>query len=445
MFLMLVGFASIGAYAWFFIHYMDEIFERSRVHPLWTWAGTLFSLSAYAVVILMEFHQLGLLLMMAGMLLTTRFMYRMNRVQRLYASTVYVFAVYSSRGIIVSIFAIVQHESIGQVLSGPYYYPILTLSVLLSLTLNRLLRLKLAPDDLAKHLVNNSSQLLIVSIFLLTQTFYLLLINNGRFLSLSEHYWFSVLYIASCLISKAGFVVIIYHTLKVSLLLHYERQTFILQEQLTRQVNHYQSYQEFTKSFRNFKHDYIHMMGSVKTFLNAGEQEKAVQLMDDIYDTMQKTVHIHKTYSNHVMLDAVLQDAANACKCAKIVFSATLHLPERLPLSDLGMIRLFTNLLSNGVEACAGMEPTADRFLHVNGFTLDEWIYVEVTNSFNGHLKQINGKLATTKSNGEFHGMGLTIVADIVRSVGGFILIEPDFSKFRFVVKLHIPLATEKV
>ncbi len=439
MLFMIMAFAAIGFYSMMYIRYMDELFERAHSHSLGGWAGSLFSLLIFFLVITMGFHRFGLLIMMAGMLVITRFLYRMNRIQMIYASSLYVFAVFSSRGIVVSIFSLAQQKSIGQVLTERYYYLILFLAVVLSISINWILRVKLAPDDLGKHLINNSSQLLIVAIFLLTQIFYLLLINNGRFLAL-EGNWFSVLYLASCLISKGGFVLIIYHTLKVSILLQYEHKTLLLQEQLNRQMNHYRSYQDFTKSFRVFRHDFIQMMSGVKSLLQSGEQEKAIRLMDEIYDTMRSKVHIHNMYANHMLLDAILQDTANICKNREIEFIATLHLPDQLPLGDLETIRIFSNLLSNSVEACTIMEPSAKRFLRINGASINGWMFVEIVNSFNGLLKQVKGKLVTTKSNKDYHGMGLSIVEEIVQSVGGFILIDPHVEKRVFVVKLHIPL-----
>ena len=436
---MIMAFSAIGFYTIIYIKYMDELFDRIRPHSLWGWAASLFSLLIYILITIMGFHRFGLLIMMAGMLVITRFLYRMSRIQMIYTSSLYVFAVFSSRGIIASIFSLAQHKSIGQVLTEKYYYLILFLAVILSIAINWILRLKLAPDDLSKHLVNNPSQLLIVAIFLLTQIFYLLLINNGRFLTMAGS-WFTVLYLASCLISKAGFVFIVYHTLKVSILLQYEHKTLLLQEQLNRQINHYHAYQDFTKSFRVFRHDFIQMMSGVKSLLQGGEQEKAVRLMDEIYDTMRNNVRIHNMYANHMLLDAILQDTANVCKNREIEFTATLHLPDQLPLGDLEIIRIFSNLLSNSVEACTNMEPSAKRFLRINGASINGWMYVEIVNSFNGLLKQVNGKLATTKTNKDFHGVGLSIVEEIVQSIGGFILIDPNVDKKMFIVKLHIPL-----
>lgn len=92
----------------------------------------------------------------------------------------------------------------------------------------------------------------------------------------------------------------------MSELLEYELHTKRLQEQLDRQVSHYKSYKKFTESYRIFKHDYKDMMSTVKTLIKNKENEKAVNLLDEIHDTMQKNVQMHKTYSDNVLLDAIL-------------------------------------------------------------------------------------------------------------------------------------------
>ena len=53
------------------------------------------------------------------------------------------------------------------------------------------------------------------------------------------------------------------------------------------------------------------MMNSMKTLLHNKEYERAIRMFDDIHDTMQQDAQIYKAYSDNVLLDAILQDAAN--------------------------------------------------------------------------------------------------------------------------------------
>ncbi len=128
---------------------------------------------------------------------------------------------------------------------------------------------------------------------------------------------------------------------KVVELLEYELHTRKLQEQLSRQMRHYQAYRKFTESYRIFRHDYKNMMTSVKVLMNNNEYEKAARMLDDIQDTMQREVLIHKTYSDNILLDAILQDAANACGEKSIRFSAHALLPKDVRMSELDIVRIF--------------------------------------------------------------------------------------------------------
>ena len=105
-------------------------------------------------------------------------------------------------------------------------------------------------------------------------------------------------------------------------------------------------------------------------------------MLDDIHDTMQRDVLVHKAYSNNVLLDAILQDAANTCEEKSIRFSAVAHLPENISITDLDIVRIFSNVINNAIEACnkvSGPEP----FIEITSSGNPDWATIEVSNSFN--------------------------------------------------------------
>jgi sensor histidine kinase regulating citrate/malate metabolism len=238
-----------------------------------------------------------------------------------------------------------------------------------------------------------------------------------------------------------GFLVTGYlltNALRVSTLMEYELHTRLLQEQLTRQIRHYQSYQKYIESYRKFRHDYPDMMASIRNLLRNQENAKAIQLMDAIYKTMQNDILIHKNYSNHVVLDAVLQDTANTASEHHIAFSATVHIPANTALTDLDMIHVFANITNNAIEACLKV-PEWKRRIEISSSGDEDWTFIEITNPFDGELLWQDGILETTKENREFHGLGVRLIKDILEKVGGLILIEPDPEKKIFKTKLLIP------
>ncbi|AEG59861.1 sensor histidine kinase [Desulforamulus ruminis] len=438
--MQLLGLASLIIYDVFVLLYFKKMFPPKRSHWLFYLAAVAINIGIAIPSYLLLDHRFAVYLIMGSIMLAFHLLFYGNWLQILYAGSLYMFSLYSSRGIIFSIYAFVLHTSIKDVLQQEtYYITIFALAVLLSILFSLFIRKVIVPDTSARHLLYNKEQLRFVVVYLFIQLVFLTLINDGRFHDEIRQSWLSSLYLISCIISKL-WLLVLYHTTKVSELLEYELHTRQLQEQLSRQMRHYQSYRKFTESYRAFRHDYKSMMTSMKTLLYSQEYEKAARMLDDIHDTMQRDVLVHKAYSNNVLLDAILQDAANTCEEKSIRFSAVAHLPENISITDLDIVRIFSNVINNAIEACnkvSGPEP----FIEITSSGNPDWATIEVSNSFNELLWK-DGELETTKESKDFHGFGLRIIKETIEGLGGLIFIEADQEKRIFKIKLCIPKAS---
>ena len=359
--------------------------------------------------------------------------------QILYAGSIYTFSLYSVRGIIFSIYSLVSHTSIKNVLQQKNYDDIIfMLTVLFLIFYNMVIRKFLFPEKKIKCLLRNQSQLKFVDIYLFFQWMFLTLINDGRYHDDIRQLWFSSLYLGSCILSNLWLQVILLHAAKISELFEYELFTHQLQEQLSRQMRHYQSYRKYTESYRAFRHDYEKLMASIKSLLRRQKYNKAIKMLDDIHDTMQKSVQIHKNYSDNMILDAILQDTADACEEKNIRFQAHAHLPESVPMEDLDIIRVFSNITDNAIEACNKVS-NSQRFIEMTSNSTQDWTIIEVSNSFDGDLLIVGDNLSTTKEDKDFHGLGLQIIRETIEGMGGLVFIEPDSDKKIFKIKVCIP------
>ena len=359
--------------------------------------------------------------------------------QILYAGSIYTFSLYSVRGIIFSIYSLVTHTSIKNVLQQKNYDEIIfLLTVLFLIFYNVLIRKIYFPEKRIKCLLRNQSQLKFVDIYLFFQWMFLTLINDGRYHDDIRQLWFSSLYLGSCILSNLWLQVILIHAARISELFEYELFTHQLQEQLSRQMRHYQSYRKYTESYRAFRHDYEKLMASLKSLLRRQKYNKAIKMLDDIHDTMQKSVQVHKNYSDNMILDAILQDTADACEEKNIRFQAHAHLPESVLMTDLDIIRVFSNITDNAIEACNKVSDS-QRFIELSSNSTQDWTIIEVSNSFEGDLLIVGDNLSTTKEDKDFHGLGLQIIRETIEGMGGLVFIEPDSDKKIFKIKVCIP------
>lgn len=375
--------------------------------------------------------------LMAAMMLITFLLFHCNWVQVLFVGVFYMFTLYSSLGVIVSLHSMILHVSINQVIQKDVHEVVFIQAVLLSISLILFFRNVVLSDARIKHLFNNKGQLKFIVGYLCIQLVYLTLINDGLFREVNQS-WFSSLYLLSCIISKLWFMFVVNHTARVTELLDFELHTHQLREQLSRQVRHYQAYQRFTESFQIFRHDYEQFMAITKSLLSKQEYHKAEQMLDTMQDCMEKEISIHKTYSNNVILDAILQDAANLSNEKGIDFNAYIHLSEKVTISDLNLVRIFSNLIENAIEACEKVTDS-NGFIEINSKQTDVWQVIEVVNSNTSKLVMRNGVPQTTKPDKDYHGFGFMIVKTTIEELGGQAFIEQDSSKQTFKLTLCIP------
>ncbi|MCM3042285.1 GHKL domain-containing protein [Paenibacillus motobuensis] len=423
--------------------YFRRVLPAKREHWGYYAISITLNLGIGVISSVFNLYNIGIFMFTAAMVVSFYLLFQVSRLQIFFMASLYFFLIDTSRGILVSIYVILYGDSINNIMRPAIsYHTLLGLSVLTSALLYLLLGRRITPASKMKQLVNNQEQLKLVVIYLFILLTYIRFINTGHFMEIRLS-WFSVLYGLSCIISKLGLYFVLHHTIRVSSLLEYEWYSRQLQEQLERQIQHYHAYQNFIEGFRSFKHDYKSLMGSVKLLLQNQETEKAIKLIDEIQDTMQRNILEYKMYSDHVLLDAMLQDAANFCEQNHISFSALLPMPERIGLKDMDAVRVFSNLFKNAIEACSKLPDRSKRFVKITGHTSPDWVYVEVMNSFHGEIKTRHGKLRTTKPDKDSHGVGLRNVTEIIEGLGGMLLIDIDQKKEIFTVRLHIPRMAE--
>lgn len=415
--------------------YFRRHFPEKRRHWIYYVIAIAVSITAYQFNI----YRTRVFAIMISFMLELKLLFKMDFLRILHGGSAYALVIYSSRGITVSVFSIILRKSVNDMLQRDFYYYIISsIALVIAIGFLMLVKKTIAPDEQIKPLFPDTRQVKFIVSCQLVILIYIILLNYGHFFNINA-LWFSVLYLVSCLINMGLMSLIWSNAVQLTNLLEYELHTKRLQEQLDRQVSHYKSYKKFTESYRIFRHDYNDMMSAVKTLIKNNEKGKAVNLIDEIHDTMQKNVQMHRTYSDNVLLDAILHDAANTCEDHNIRFSATLHLLGGMVLSDLNIVRVSTNIINNAIEACEKAPYASDKFIEVSGSVNPDWCFIEIANSFSGEIKYLDGELVTTKKDKDYHGFGLMTVKNVIEDVGGMILIDVNQEKKIFTLKLHIP------
>lgn len=99
-----------------------------------------------------------------------------------------------------------------------------------------------------------------------------------------------------------------------------------------------------------------------------------------------------------------------------IPFRAQLDLPESLPVDEIDMCLVLSNLLENALEASLRTVP--DRRLRVTAYLhAERLLLIEVENAFDGEVMEKGGVFRSSKRKG--NGVGIRSVRHIAEKTGG--------------------------
>lgn len=429
-----------------FLLYHRRNFLLKRNHLIFFLVSAVINWSFSATWGLAISSHYGVLALLLIVLLELKGLYQMNPMQLLFESGYFVAVLYWGRGIVLPVFALILNHSVQWVRQDKFYSPIAwILSLCVILVYNMLFRHFIAPKAKVETFYRSNEQIRFVAIFQVCLLGYLLFINLGRYY-MADLTWYNMACIISCIICFAAQGLLVSWGIRTSFLLKYELHTELQQQQLERQLRHYKAYQKYIESFRALKQDYNYMITSVKSLLSIGEYQKAISLLDTILDKSQKQVPVQHSYSNNILLDALLQDTADRCKEQSTQFSANVYLPIGHNISETDIVRMFTNLFNYAAEACAKVTSDSERFISIRSRFVSHngWLKIETENSFHGKVLIRNGIPESTKPNRDFHGLGLSIINETATKLGGIMVIDVDQKKMIFRTTLLLPVNIQR-
>lgn len=425
-------------YTSFMIYLQNLLGIQGKSKWLYLLSTLILILAVYGVAGSSRIYWLSLPFGVGVMMIGLRLSARLSWIQAAYCANLCILSAYSFRGMFTALSAFLLQKRQGDLLlHTDFYYAVSIFAVPATLGFFLLVRKRIFTDQQIKRLLEHSEQLKNIVAYEVMVMIYFTIVNQGRYFSPNVS-WFTGISLGASILTLGALFYSTYQSIKAIELMEYKWRSKALQEQFTRQLKHYEAYEEFTESYRTFKHDYRALMHSLKTLIARNENEQAIQLMESIDDSIQSQGNKFRTYSDNAVLDAMLHDLTNICKENQISLSMKVFAPYNARLSLLDAVRIFSNLTINAVEACCKL-PVTERFIEVMSYYEQDWTTLQVTNSFDGHVIIQNGQIHTSKPDTQQHGRGIKIVNEIADRTGGFSVVSPDPSSKMFTFKVHIP------
>lgn len=144
-------------------------------------------------------------------------------------------------------------------------------------------------------------------------------------------------------------------------------------------------------------------------------------------------------YSNHKMMNIILSEYSMKAKNAGIGFDV--HVEPGCILNhvqDVDLITMIGNLLDNAILAASKKEDDSSVMVRIFMQKDGKLCVIKVVNDFVEELKEVRGRLISTKKEAGVHGIGLSSVSKIAEQYSGYLEHYIIDEKFNAVVVLAV-------
>ncbi|MBQ6163114.1 MAG: sensor histidine kinase [Clostridia bacterium] len=194
----------------------------------------------------------------------------------------------------------------------------------------------------------------------------------------------------------------------------------------------FDSQQNFIRASQKTRHDFRQSIRTMVELYNMGKINELGAYLKEYEDDLPSNEI--RNYTDNSALNALLNYYRHICAENKIRYSVRINYPDEQEISDVDLCTIVGNILENAVLACL---KTTDRYIN---FTIleenESQLYIVVTNSFDGKVRQSNGKYLST--NRKETAYGLSSVMSIAESYGG--VAQFYHEDMRFCSNIAIPL-----
>ena len=190
--------------------------------------------------------------------------------------------------------------------------------------------------------------------------------------------------------------------------LRQENQLLSLQQQ------RYENLKTAIEEARQARHDMRHHLNHISILAEENDMET---LKAYLAQTVSRIPDLDMHFCENRAADSVLGYYCALAKREGIPFSAQIDLPQTLPVDELDMCLVLSNLLENALEASLRTVPVR-RWMKVNAYVhAERLLLMQVENACDGEIKETNGVFRSSKRKG--NGIGIQSVRHIAEKNGG--------------------------
>lgn len=183
---------------------------------------------------------------------------------------------------------------------------------------------------------------------------------------------------------------------------------------LSMQQQRYENLRTAIEEARQARHDMRHQLNQISALAEAGDLEN---LKSYLAKTVSRIPNLDMCFCENRAADSVVGYYCAMAKRDEIPFRARLDLPETLPVDEIDMCLVLSNLLENALEASLRTAPGRRQIEITACVHADRILLIEVENAFDGEVNEKNGVFRSSKR--RENGIGIQSVTRIAEKTGG--------------------------
>ncbi len=180
------------------------------------------------------------------------------------------------------------------------------------------------------------------------------------------------------------------------------------------QQQRYENLRTAIEEARQARHDMRHQFNQISALAEAGDLEN---LKSYLAKTVSRIPNLDMCFCENRAADSVVGYYCAMAKRDEIPFRARLDLPETLPVDEIDMCLVLSNLLENALEASLRTAPGRRQIEITACVHADRILLIEVENAFDGEINEKNGVFRSSKR--RENGIGIQSVTHIAEKTGG--------------------------
>lgn len=189
----------------------------------------------------------------------------------------------------------------------------------------------------------------------------------------------------------------------------------LVEYQTEQSRRHLEEVRSIHREMRGYKHDFHNHLQTLKSYLDAGDVERAKEYLSELDEKLMNVDTLLKT--GNVSLDAILSAKLAQAKNEGITVTVKANVPDRLTVSDLELSIVVGNLLDNAIEACRSA--VGEKFIRLFLGMKGKMLYFSMLNAAGAKQEKLGNLFKTGKSGA--HGFGLKRAEAIIKDHGGWV------------------------